>query len=739
MRVPKILFLLGTGFIFASASLINAGVPQMINYQGKITRPTGALVDTSVQMIFTIYDDSTTGNTLWADTLGSVSVEKGIFNVLLGSNNPIPDSVFDGNIRYLGVKVGSDTEMTPRKAMVSVAYAYRAGTADGGNGGGGGGWVDDGSVVRLETSTDYVGMGTTTPDRRLTIKGDTESTDACIHLDGFWNPEIFLDVGGYEADGKINFQKMETDRWTLYYDGSEDALKISQSGAGTLMNLNYNKVSIGANAPEDKLDVDGDIRVRGADIKDAGGTVRVTLSQNGRLDLNEEEGSTALSVDTTGNVGIGSTSPNSPLEVAGVVHSTSGGFKFPDGSTQTKAVDGHSLDAADGSPVDAVYVDNDGKVGMGTTSPTGELEVKKDQPSGTCIKINNAQAGESAGEWVYFYEDWEITSGIGHTNSSHTLGEMMEIATYRNIPMMFRINDIERMRIATDGNVGIGTTGPGDKLDVNGDIRVRGADIKDAGGTSRITLTDDGRLDLKEDGGSSALSIATNSYVGMGTTSPDKRLTLTGNTDTTDACMHLDAFWNPEIFFDAGASTADGKIHFQTSGTEKWTFYHDGSENSIKFNKNGTGTILYLASSGNVGIGVTSPLDKLDVNGTARLRGMSSSSGTDVVVDGNGTLYRKSSSRKYKENIERLNSDPHSVFELTPVRFEWKTTGAKDIGLVAEDVVKSVPDLVILDNEGKPDAVKYDRLTLYLLELAKNQQEKISELEKRIDELEKLK
>jgi len=115
--------------VFCIYSLGYTAVPQMINYQGKITTPGGALVDTTVQMIFTIYDDSTTGNVLWADTISLVSVQKGIFSVLLGSGNPIPDSVFDGNIRYLGTKVGTDAEMTPRKAMVSVAYAYRSETA----------------------------------------------------------------------------------------------------------------------------------------------------------------------------------------------------------------------------------------------------------------------------------------------------------------------------------------------------------------------------------------------------------------------------------------------------------------------------------------------------------------------------------------------------------------------------------------------------------------------------------
>jgi hypothetical protein len=615
-RIFSLAFLI---FIFSFLTFSYADVPSMINYQGKITTSGGALVDTAVQMIFTIYDDSTSGNIMWADTISSVSVEKGIFSVLLGSNNSIPDSVFDGNIRYLGTKVGTDAEMTPRKAMVSVAYAYRAGTADGG-GGGSCGWVDDGTVIRLETQTDSVGIGTTTPGYKLHLQDSSTPP----------NPLVFID----------------------------------QTGTG-----------------------------RGLWVNTVGGACALVA----------EAGNHGLRVIDAGGDGIH-------------VENASGWAGYFDGTGYFS-----------------------GKVGIGTTSPTCELEVKKDHGSGTCIKINNAQAGEYAGEWVYFYEDWDLTSGVGHTNSAHTLGEMMEIATYRNIPMTFRTNDNERMRIAAGGEIGIGITSPGDKLDVNGDIRVRGADITDAGGTSRITLTDDGRLDLKEDNGSSAVSIATNSYVGMGTTTPDKHLTLKGATDTSDACIHLDAVWNPEIFFDAGASQADGKIHFQTAGTEKWTFYHDGSENSVKFNKSGTGTVLYLASSGNVGIGVTTPLDKLDVNGTARLRSMGSTSGTDVVVDGNGTLYRKSSSRRYKENIERLNSDPYSVFELTPVRFEWKTTGAEDIGLVAEDVVKTIPDLVIYDNEGKPDAVKYDRLTLYLLELAKAQQKKISELEKKISELEKSK
>jgi hypothetical protein len=107
-----------------------AEVPSLINYQGKLTTPNGALVDVAISMQFSIYADSTTPFALWSETQDSVKVEKGIFNVLLGNLNPIPDSVFDGTIKYLGIKVEEDPEMSPRKVMVSVGYAYKSKVAD---------------------------------------------------------------------------------------------------------------------------------------------------------------------------------------------------------------------------------------------------------------------------------------------------------------------------------------------------------------------------------------------------------------------------------------------------------------------------------------------------------------------------------------------------------------------------------------------------------------------------------
>ena len=116
--------------ILVLSTLAYAEVPKMINYQGKLTTPQGALFNDTLAMTFSIYADSTGGTALWTETQTSVKVEYGVFSVLLGSVNPIPATVFDGNTRYLGLKVGSDNEMTPRKAIVSVGYAYHSITSD---------------------------------------------------------------------------------------------------------------------------------------------------------------------------------------------------------------------------------------------------------------------------------------------------------------------------------------------------------------------------------------------------------------------------------------------------------------------------------------------------------------------------------------------------------------------------------------------------------------------------------
>ncbi len=117
--------------------------PRLVNYQGYLTDTLGyPITDPSLSMTFAIFDAASSGNQKWTETQPSVSVTKGIFNVLLGSVTPIPDTVFTSSTnRWLELSVAGQA-LTPRTRILSSPYAYTATYADTAiyarNGGGGG-------------------------------------------------------------------------------------------------------------------------------------------------------------------------------------------------------------------------------------------------------------------------------------------------------------------------------------------------------------------------------------------------------------------------------------------------------------------------------------------------------------------------------------------------------------------------------------------------------------------------
>ena len=127
---------LAVGFLLIGA-IAEAQVPQLMNYQGVLKDGGGSPITGTRSIVFSIYDTPTGGTPLWSETQGSVNVAGGLFNVLLGSTTALPAGLFYGTYapassgdRYLGVKVGTDPEMTPRQRLVSVSNALKAGDAD---------------------------------------------------------------------------------------------------------------------------------------------------------------------------------------------------------------------------------------------------------------------------------------------------------------------------------------------------------------------------------------------------------------------------------------------------------------------------------------------------------------------------------------------------------------------------------------------------------------------------------
>ena len=89
------------------------------------------------------------------------------------------------------------------------------------------------------------------------------------------------------------------------------------------------------------------------------------------------------------------------------------------------------------------------------------------------------------------------------------------------------------------------------------------------------------------------------------------------------------------------------------------------------------------------------------------------------------------SSERYKENIEDMTYESEDIYSLKPRVFNYKNhvPNDKSIGLIAEEVDRVIPNLVVYDKEGNPDAVKYHDLPVLLLN-------ELIKLRNRVDQLE---
>jgi Chaperone of endosialidase len=99
--------------------------------------------------------------------------------------------------------------------------------------------------------------------------------------------------------------------------------------------------------------------------------------------------------------------------------------------------------------------------------------------------------------------------------------------------------------------------------------------------------------------------------------------------------------------------------------------------------------------------------------------GATSSGGAAVFVNSNGRLGTMTSSRRFKEEIRPMDKASETLFALKPVAFRYKKkidpARTSQFGLVAEEVEKVNPDLIVRDNEGKAYSVRYDQVNAMLL------------------------
>jgi hypothetical protein len=121
----------------------------------------------------------------------------------------------------------------------------------------------------------------------------------------------------------------------------------------------------------------------------------------------------------------------------------------------------------------------------------------------------------------------------------------------------------------------------------------------------------------------------------------------------------------------------------------------------------------------------------------ASIFGQTTVSGVPVFINSNNKLGTITSSGRFKEDIKPMGKTSETLFELNPVTFRYKKdidpAGTSQFGLVAEEVAKMNPDLVVRDKEGKPYSVRYDQVNAMLLNEFLKEHRKVEELTKQFE------
>jgi septal ring factor EnvC (AmiA/AmiB activator) len=110
------------------------------------------------------------------------------------------------------------------------------------------------------------------------------------------------------------------------------------------------------------------------------------------------------------------------------------------------------------------------------------------------------------------------------------------------------------------------------------------------------------------------------------------------------------------------------------------------------------------------------------------------------VVVSNGQLGVAPSSARFKDKINPMDNASEALLALKPVTFRYKKeidpAGTRQLGLVAEDVERVNPDLVVRDKEGKPYSVRYDQVNAMLLNEFLKEHRKVEQQDRKLQEQE---
>ena len=423
------------------------------------------------------------------------------------------------------------------------------------------------------------------------------------------------------------------------------------------------------------------------------------------------DGAQVVTMTPVGNIGIGTTSPGSKLEVKtsganttveldnsdtdytliqyNAQGATKGFSGFNAGFMLFGGESGTTTRLQSGGSYAATILEN-GNFGIGTTSPSFQLSIENHATTTSTAtmeldgKRTNGTDGP-VGEMIFSNngDTFATVAGVrdGADNSGSIVFQTQDSGTFGT-----------RMTISSDGNVGIGVSNPEtSRLLVRGSTNDSTSQIFQAanlGGATKYAIRADGDNKWYKSDNSLSMVLTSGGNVGIGTTLPDNQLTVKATNCIIDAQSTADSqtigfragyLNNPTLCGFFRYTTADAQLYIDNEFTGNNGVYSD-----INFRNKTTGGVLtsrmkIKGSTGNVGIGTTSPRGKLQINGngnswneapSVRLWDTTNSKGWLV-----GNVNNYTAGDFYIRTFASVNADPTSASQEFTIKHATGNVG----------------------------------------------------------------
>ena len=555
---------------------------------------------------------------------------------------------------------------------------------------------------------------------------------------------VFLQANAYRNASNVQ-SYLSTDEASQYWQNAgKHIFEVAPSGTAdaaiswtTAMTIdNSGNVGIGTDSPAAKLHIEnGDMRIE----KDTKATIGFRGHTTGSTALafrDSNAGVDRMTIDSSGKVGIGTSSPGEELHIettggatAGIQLSTTGGTVDRDWKFLATAAAGTFFIQDATASVNRVAIDTSGNVGIGTTAPLGKLHVRDGSAQagishtyiydGSSISVEATEpsiqlmaedAGTHGGSLLWRYGNNTFaaianptTDAIDFTYGVATANDF-QVHSGTNMSSYKKI-----MSIGGDGNVGIGTDDPVTALHVDPGYVTLGTST----GTdnSWINNVEDGNLELVNEGRSTndgAVRInrknnpagdttyfrdtviydgksnvvlfvdGSEGSVGIGTDSPDYPLHISGTGSQRLRIQKTDAGGDADLqLYSPSDSTQWILFGDSTSGNNSGVIKYVHSTNKMHFRTNDVNDRLVISSDGNVGIGTDDPQNSLHVNSSTDQATIRLTSADNSFA----RIYFGDQSDGVRGRVEYDNNDDALIFGTNDVQEHVRIDAIGNVGI----------------------------------------------------------